>query len=31
VDPEFIRELFAPFGPVTIKRMFGGAGIWFDG
>ena len=31
MDPEFIRELFAPFGPVTIKRMFGGAGIWFDG
>ena len=31
MDPEFIRELFAPFGPVTIKRMFGGAGIWSDG
>jgi DNA transformation protein and related proteins len=31
VDPEFIRELFAPFGPVTVKRMFGGAGIWSDG
>jgi DNA transformation protein len=23
--------LFAPFGPVTVKRMFGGAGIWSDG
>jgi DNA transformation protein and related proteins len=31
VDPEFIRELFAPFGPVTIRRMFGGAGIYCDG
>jgi DNA transformation protein len=31
LDPEFIRDLFAPFGPVTVKRMFGGAGIWSDG
>ena len=31
MDPEFIRELFAPFGPVTVKRMFGGAGIWAEG
>jgi DNA transformation protein len=31
LDPEFIRELFAPFGPVTIRRMFGGAGIYADG
>jgi DNA transformation protein and related proteins len=31
LDPEFIRELFASFGPVTVKRMFGGAGIWSDG
>jgi len=31
LDPEFIRELFTPFGPVTVKRMFGGAGIWSDG
>jgi DNA transformation protein and related proteins len=31
VDPEFIRELFSPFGPVTVKRMFGGAGIWSEG
>ena len=29
--PEFIRELFAPFGPVTVRRMFGGAGIWSEG
>jgi DNA transformation protein and related proteins len=31
MDPEFIRELFAPFRPVTVKRMFGGAGLWADG
>jgi DNA transformation protein len=31
VDHEFIHELFAPFGAVTVKRMFGGAGIWSDG
>ena len=31
MDPLFIRVLFAPFGPVTVKRMFGGAGIWSDG
>jgi DNA transformation protein and related proteins len=31
MDPQFIRELFAPFGPVTVRRMFGGAGIWSEG
>jgi DNA transformation protein len=31
VDPEFIRDLFAPFGPVTVRRMFGGAGIYSEG
>jgi DNA transformation protein len=31
LDPEFIRELFAPFGPVTLRRMFGGAGIYAGG
>jgi DNA transformation protein and related proteins len=31
LDPEFIRELFTPFGHVTVKRMFGGAGVWSDG
>ena len=25
---DHIRELFAVFGPVTVKRMFGGAGIY---
>jgi DNA transformation protein and related proteins len=28
---EYIRELFAAFGPVAVKRMFGGAGIYTDG
>jgi DNA transformation protein and related proteins len=31
LDPEFIRELFGPFRPVTVRRMFGGAGISADG
>jgi TfoX/Sxy family transcriptional regulator of competence genes len=31
VDPEFIRDLFAPFRPVTVRRMFSGAGIFADG
>ena len=28
---DFIRDLFAEFGPVTIRRMFSGAGIFHDG
>lgn len=31
MDPEFIRELFAQFEPVTVRRMFSGAGISVDG
>ena len=31
MDPEFIRELFAPFGPVTVRRMFRSAGIFHQG
>jgi DNA transformation protein len=31
VDPEFIRELFVEFGPVAVRRMFGGAGLYADG
>jgi DNA transformation protein and related proteins len=31
VDPDFIRDLFALFRPVTIRRMFSGAGIFADG
>ncbi len=26
-----IEEIFAGLGPVTIKRLFGGKGIYFDG
>jgi DNA transformation protein and related proteins len=31
VDSDFIRDLFAPFGAVTVRRMFSGAGIFRDG
>jgi DNA transformation protein and related proteins len=31
LDSDFIHDLFAPFGPVTIRRMFSGAGIFRDG
>jgi len=31
MDSEFIRELFVRFGPVSVRPMFGGAGIWSDG
>jgi DNA transformation protein len=31
VDAEAIRDLFAGFGPVVVRRMFGGAGIYCDG
>ena len=31
MDPDFIRELFAPFRPVTVRRMFRSAGIFCDG
>ena len=31
MDPDFVRDLFAPFGPVTVRRMFSGAGIFCDG
>jgi len=30
VDAEFIRDLFQPFGAVTVRRMFGGAGLFAD-
>ena len=30
-DPEFIRELFSAFGPVSVRRMFSGTGIFADG
>lgn len=31
-DPffDFVEELFAPMGPVRIRKMFGGAGVFAD-
>lgn len=31
LDPNRIQELFAAFGPVAVRRMFGGAGLYADG
>jgi DNA transformation protein len=31
MDREFLTDLFADFGPVTIRRMFSGFGISVDG
>ena len=31
MDREFLIDLFADFGPVTIRRMFSGFGISADG
>lgn len=31
MDDEAIRDLFEGLGPVTIKKMFGGKGVYFDG
>jgi DNA transformation protein len=31
VDTEFIRDLFQSFGTVTVRRMFGGVGLYADG
>ena len=30
MDAEFIRDLFSGFRPVSVRRMFGGAGIYAD-
>jgi DNA transformation protein len=30
-DPDFIIELFSDFGPVSVRRMFSGAGVFSDG
>ena len=30
-DPDFIVELFSGFGPVAVRRMFSGAGVFADG
>jgi DNA transformation protein len=31
LDPDHIAELFAAFGPVSVRRMFSGAGLFVDG
>jgi DNA transformation protein len=31
MDAETLHELFAEFGPVSIRRMFGGLGVFADG
>ena len=31
MDADTIRELFAEFGPVDVRRMFGGAGVFVEG
>jgi DNA transformation protein and related proteins len=31
VDAEGIREIFEPVGRVTLRRMFGGHGVYLDG
>ena len=31
MDAETIHELFHEFGPVSVRRMFGGQGIFVDG
>jgi DNA transformation protein and related proteins len=31
MDAEALKALFEPFGPVTVKRMFGGLGIYAEG
>jgi DNA transformation protein len=30
MSPDDIRELFGAFGPVEVRRLFGGAGIYAD-
>ena len=31
MDADAIRDLFAGFGPVDVRRMFGGVGVFADG
>jgi len=31
MDAEGLKALFEPFGPITVKRMFGGSGIYAEG
>lgn len=28
---DFLHDAFAEFGPITIRKMFGGAGVYHDG
>ena len=28
---DFLHEVFASFGPITAKKMFGGYGLYYDG
>lgn len=28
---DYLKELFSPFGVITIRKMFGGAGVYCDG
>lgn len=28
---DYLKELFSPFGVITVRKMFGGAGIYCDG
>jgi DNA transformation protein len=28
---EFLQEVFEQFGPVTVRKMFGGVGLFFNG
>lgn len=28
---DHVRELFAPFGEISVRKMFGGAGVYCDG
>ena len=30
-DPEHLKEIFAALGPVSVRRMFGGAGVYAEG
>jgi DNA transformation protein len=30
MDAAGLKELFSPFGPVEVRRMFGGAGVYAD-
>ncbi|WP_226582691.1 TfoX/Sxy family protein [Acuticoccus sediminis] len=31
MEADDLIDLFSPLGPVSVKRMFGGKGVWADG